>query len=480
MAARLKRYLDAENLLARCLEIAPNFAAADRNYATVLHRQHKNARALSVVDELLGGDSSNPTYRNLKAAILGGLGRYPESIDPNAALVEEFPDRADIWLNYGHALKTAGRRADSIAAYRRCIALAPQRGAPYWSLANLKTFRFDAADLEAMETQLRRVDLPDDERVQLHFAAGKAWEDANDVASAFNHYNRANQIRRQQISYCPERTTARVQRSRQLLTQAFFRERAGYGHPSRAPIFIVGLPRVGSTLLEQILASHSQVEGTMELPRLDFNCTVERFRERRFRVSEQPGSPERCGVPRTGSALPRSDACAAQDRRAVSYRQDAEQLRVRGIHSVDPAECENHRCASASDGVLSVHLQTALRAGPELRLSTCGPRQVLRDYVDLMSHFDDVLSGRVHRVHYESMVADTEGQVRALLEYCGLPFEAACLRFHENTRAVRTASSEQVRRPIYREALDSWRPFEPWLGPLAQGLGPALESYPMA
>ena len=210
VAARLERYQDSQNLLERCLELAPGFAAARRNYATVLHRQYKDEQALEQVDRLMAIDAQDPTYLNLKAAILGALGRYDESIDLYAGILARYPGQEKVWLNYGHALKTAGRQQDSIDAYRKCIALAPGSGAAYWSLANLKTFRFSQDDIEAMRTQLQRTDLTDDERVQFHFALGKALEDAKAYEASFDHYAQGNGLRRAQIGYDPDRTSASV------------------------------------------------------------------------------------------------------------------------------------------------------------------------------------------------------------------------------------------------------------------------------
>ena len=479
VAARLERYQDSQNLLERCLELAPGFAAARRNYATVLHRQYKDQQALEQVDQLLALDAQDPTYRNLKAAILGALGRYEESIEFYAGILARYPTQEKVWLNYGHALKTAGRQQDSIDAYRKCIALAPNSGAAYWSLANLKTFRFSSDDVKAMRTQLARTDLSDDERVQFHFALGKALEDAREYEGSFDHYARGNSLRRSQMGYDAERTTDRVRRSREILTAQFFDQRRGYGSDAPDPIFILGLPRSGSTLLEQILASHSAVEGTMELPDL---------------ISIARKLP---GTSGSGGRFPESLATlSAAECRALG-EQYLEQTRIQRktsapffidkmpnnfayvgfIQLVLPnakiIDARRHPIGCC----LSVFKQHFARGqGFAYDLDDLG--RYYRDYVALMAHFDRVLPGRVHRVIYETMVQDTEGEVRRLLDYCGLPFEEGCLRFYENARAVRTASSEQVRKPIFRDALEHWRHYEPWLDPLKTALGPTLEAYP--
>jgi tetratricopeptide (TPR) repeat protein len=479
VAARLERYTDAEHLLERCLQLAPGFTAARRNYATVLHRQYKDERALEEVNRLLAGDSRDPTYRNLKAAILGNLSRYDESIELYARVLAEYPHQEKVWLNYGHALKTAGRQQESIDAYRKCISLAPQSGAAYWSLANLKTFRFAPEDLDAMRAQLARTDLAEDERVHLSFAVGKALEDAREYDESFEAYSRGNALRHTRLGYDSGRTSARVQRCKQILTREFFEQRRGYGSTAADPIFIVGLPRAGSTLIEQILASHSAVEGTMELPDL-------------ISIARSLPGPS-ADVPRYPASLA---ALSANDCRALGERyldQTRVQRKAGAPFFIDKMPnnfpyigfiqlaLPNARIIDARRHPLgccfSVFKQHFAR-GQNFAYDLGDLGRYYRDYVELMAHFDEVLPGRVHRVIYERLIDDTEAQVRRLLEYCGLPFEEQCLRFYENDRAVRTASSEQVRQPIFRDALDHWRHFEAWLGPLKEALGPVLDCYP--
>lgn len=480
VAARLERYVDAENLLLRCLELAPGFAAARRNYAIVLHRQYKHLEALAQVERLLTAEPRDPTSRNLKAAILGALGRYDESIALYAEVLGEYPQQAKVWINYGHALKTAGRQEEGVAAYRRSIALLPGNGAAYWSLANLKTFRFAPSDIEAMRTQLAERALPHDDRLQLHFALGKALEDAGNYAESFEHYQKANSLRHATAGYDAERTTARVRRCREILTREFFDSRRSFGAKAADPIFIVGLPRAGSTLLEQILASHSAVEGTMELPDIISLARglAARSPERRFpfpavladlsadesralgeRYLSQTRIQRKSGTPFFIDKMPNNFAYLGFI-----------QLILPNARIID---ARRHPLACC----FSVFKQHFAR-GQEFGYDLTDLGRYYHDYVALMSHFDYILPGRVHRVIYERLVEDTEAEVRRLLDYCGLPFEGACLRFYENQRAVRTASSEQVRQPIFRDALEHWRHFEPWLDPLKVALGPVLTAYP--
>jgi len=481
VAARVGRNEDALNLLARCLELAPGFHAARQHYAMVLHRSNQPAQALQEIERLLANDPKNPAYRNLKAVVLCRVGDYEPAIAIYEDLVQRYPDNPRVWMSYGHALKTAGLGDRAIAAYRRSLELLPSFGEVWWSLANLKTFRFSLADLASMTGQLARTDLSDEDRLHLEFAAGKAREDAGGYAASFAHYARGNAIRRAQLHYSADETSARVRRACAHYTGDFFAARAGMGSPARDPIFVVGLPRAGSTLIEQILSSHSQVEGTMELPEV---ASITRGLRR------QGGSD---------SVMPYHDALAALDADALRtlgerylahtriQRKTSAPLfidkmpnnfmHIGLIHLMLPnakiIDARRHPLACC----FSAFKQHFAR-GQSFSYGLEDIGRYYRDYVRLMAHFDTVLPGRVHRVLYERMVADTEGEVRRLLDYCGLPFEDSCLRFFENPRPVHTASSEQVRRPIYREGVDHWRHFAPWLGPLEQALGPVLESYP--
>ncbi len=483
VAGRLRRYTDAENLLARCLELAPGFSAARQNYALVLHRQNKPGPALAELDRLLATDPRNPSLRNLKAAVLGSIGEYPAAIDLYAGLVAEYPAQPKVWMSYGHSLKTAGRTADSIGAYRRAVELQPGLGEAWWSLANLKTFRFSAADVALIRTQLARTDLGDDDRLHFGFALGKALEDEGEHAAAFASYADANRRRRAAVSYDADETTAYVQRARALFTPAFIAARAGSGADAPDPVFIVGLPRAGSTLVEQILASHPLVEGTMELP--DLVAIVRRLggRSRRTEPSRYPEvltdlAPDQLRA--LGDEY--LDRTRIQRKTGRPYFIDKlpnNWAHVGLIHLILPRakiiDARRHPLSCCFSG-----FRQHFARGQHFTYDLAELGRYYRDYVDLMAHFDGLLPGRVHRVIYERMVADTEGEVRRLLDYCGLPFDGRCLEFHLNDRAVRTASSEQVRRPIYQEGLEPWRPYEAWLGPLKAALGPVLEAYPAA
>lgn len=481
VAARLRRYGDAQTLLEHCLDLAPSFDAARHNYAVVLNRQGKAAAALPQVDALLAKEPRNPGYLNLKAAVLANLGDYAESIEVYEAVLKDFPRQPKIWMSYGHSLKTARRQDDSVAAYRRAIAMQPTLGEAYWSLANLKTFRFSDADVLVLRRALERVDLSDEDRLHFEFSLAKALEDAGSYEESFVHYAKGNAIRRALHPFNAAENTRYVSRCKRQYTADFFAARKSGGASSAEPIFIMGLPRAGSTLLEQILSSHSLVEGTMELP--DLPAIARELAERDGQDHEAPFF----------------DAVAALDPAELRglgerYLEATRHYRKSGapffidkmpnnwlyvglIHLILPnakiIDARRHPlgcCFSA--------FKQHFARGQNFSYDLEDLAAYYRDYVELMAHIDAVLPGRVHRVFYESTIDNTEAEVRRLLDYCALPFEEQCLRFYENERAVRTASSEQVRRPIFRDGMDHWRHFEPWLGPLEKALGSVLDSYP--
>jgi predicted Zn-dependent protease len=481
VAGRLRRYPEAQRLLERCLELAPSFDAARHNYALVLNRQGKADEALPHVERLLAREPRNPGYRNLHAAVLANLGDYLGSIRVYQAVLEEFPQQPKVWMSYGHSLKTTGRADDSIAAYRRAISMEPTLGEAWWSLANLKTFRFSDGDMSALRAALTRDDLADEDRLHFEFALAKALEDASCWEASFVHYARGNALRRQRHPYSADDHSRFVRCSRELFTAEFFAARAGAGTAAADPIFILGLPRSGSTLIEQILASHSMVEGTMELPDIpmiarelaarDGNEADGRFfeavaaltpaelRELGERYLARTRAVRRSGTPFFVDKMPNNCLYVGLI-----------QLMLPNARIIDARRHPLGCCLSC--------FKQHFARGQSFTYDLEDLGRYYRDYVALMAHFDAVLPGRMLRVFYESMIIDTEAQVRRLLEYCGLPYEEGCLRFYENERAVRTASSEQVRQPIFQDALEQWRHFEPWLGPLKSALGPVLTAYP--
>ena len=481
LAARIGRLQDAEHLLRRALELAPGFAPARSNLATVLYKQNRPAEAIAALAPLEGQDLE--ANQNLKAAALGRIGAYEEAIALYEAVLQRFPDQAKVWMSYGHLLKTVGRQADSVAAYRRALAVAPGLGEVWWSLANLKTVKFDAADVAAMEAALADPAIGEDDRFHLHFALGKAFEDARQAEPAFRHYAEGNRQRRALIDYDPADISTHVARSIAFFTPALFAAREGQGCEAPDPIFILGMPRAGSTLIEQILASHPEVEGTMELPDIP---AIAKQLGRRDAKDERSAYPE-CLAGLDADALRVLGESYLETTR-VQRRTDRpffiDKMPNNWAHAglirliLPNAKIVDARRHPLACCFSNFKQHFARGQGFTYDLAELGA--YYRDYVALMAHLDAVQPGRIHRVIHEALVDDPETEVRRLLDFLRLPFNSACLAFYENERAVRTASSEQVRRPLNREGFDQWRPFEPWLGPLGEALGPVLDSYPEA
>ncbi|HEX8058639.1 MAG TPA: sulfotransferase [Novosphingobium sp.] len=479
LAGRIGRNGDAEGLLRRALELAPAFVAARANLATVLHRQNKTAEALAELDRLTEEEPDNPGHANLRAAVLGRVGEFGAAITLYEEVLAQAPNQPKIWMSYGHALKTVGRTEDAIAAYRRATALRPAFGEAWWSIANLKTVKLDEADVAAMQGGLAGLgadpSATQDDRFHLDFALGKAMEDLGRPEAAFDHYAEGNALRRAVLPYEAGDTTEAVDAAIARFDAPFFAARAGAGCPAPDPIFILGLPRAGSTLIEQILSSHSQVEGTMELP--DIPALV-------GELGREGGYPHRLDGFEVSHWLALGERylerTRGQRREGKPYFIDKlpnNWLYVGLIHLILPnAKIIDARRHPLDCGYSNFRQHFARGQAFAYDLKDIG--RYYADYVRLMAHFDTVLPGRVHRVIHEHLLADPEAETRALLAALGLPFEEACLRFHENARAVRTASSEQVRRPINRDGEGQWRPVADRLGPLREGLGAVLDTYP--
>ncbi len=482
--SRMGRHEAAETVLDQALRLDPAHEGAQFAYAYALFHQQKGAAADAILQPLLTKHPSESAYLTLHAACLNLLGDFEAAIRINAGLAARYPRQPKVWLNYGHALRTVGRRDEAISAYKRCIALAPGLGEAYWSLADLKVAAFSPSEEAAMAAALDRTDLAPTDRLHLHYAAGKASEDRNEIARAFDHYAQGAALRRAAMPYHAEETTALTERSIALFTRSFF-DAAPPGCDASDPIFIVGLPRSGSTLVEQILASHSAVEGTMELA--DIGLIAKGLKSPLTDGSQRGGPPLQYPATLVGLG---ADARIALGER---YLADTRVHRPLGrpfftdkmpsnfqhiglIQLILPnARIIDVRRHPLGAGFSAFKQHFAQGQNFTYDLDDLG--RYYRDYVRLMDHVDRVLPGRVHRVIYEDLVQDTEAEVRRLLAYCALPFEDGCLRFHANDRAVRTVSSEQVRRPIFREGLEQWRKYEPYLDPLKAALGDALQHW---
>ena len=473
LAGRVGRWRDAEHLLRRAVELAPGWTAAKSNLALVLGRMGRPAEAMSLLDDVFEQEPDELGHWNLKAATLGRLGDFEQAVELYEGVLSRSPKQPGVWLSYGHMLKTIGRQAEGVAAYRQAIALKPVLGEAWWSLANLKTMKFDEADLVAMEEALKSPDISDEDRFHLDFAIGKALHDAGRADEAFAHYAAANALRLQSQPYRPDEVSSTVDRCiAQFTVDAFGGPAGGCADPD--PIFIVGMPRAGSTLIEQILASHSLVEGTSELP--DIPALVRKAGLYPKGILEASIDQRRAlgeEYLRRASVQRRTDRPFFIDKLPNNW------MFVPFIQLILP----NAKIIDARRhplGCCFSNFRQHFARGQAFTYDLDHVGRYYADYVRLMGHVDAVLPRNVHRAFYEQVVEDTEGEVRRLLDFCGLKFEPHVLEFYKTERAVRTASSEQVRQPIYRDATAEWRRYENFLGPLKDALGPVLSAYPNA
>jgi tetratricopeptide (TPR) repeat protein len=473
---------DAKNLLERCLDLAPDYHLARNNYAIVLLRRQELTAALDQVEILLKIDPRNPNYLILKGSILVRMGDHLSAIKIYEVVLKYYPNQAAPQLNYGHTLKTVGRLDEAILAYRKAIELSPSMGEAYWSLANLKTYRFSDADIVNMQAAIQSEGGDAGDQSHLGFALGKALEDRGDFDGAFKYYQRGNAIRRINHRFDPRKNIYNTARQIHTCNTELFESRKGVGCTAPDPIFIVGLPRAGSTLLEQILASHSAVEGTAELTDIIAISRKLANRKREHSAGDYPEILETL-TPEKFLALGEGYLASTRIQRSgTPYFIDKMPnnfLHIGLIHLILPnskiIDARRHPMAGCFAGFKQLFAQ-----GQTFTYDLEHIGYYYRNYVKVMDHWDTVLPGRVLRVQYEDVVADTEQQIRRILDYCELPFEEQCLRFYDTDRAIRTPSSEQVRQPIFTEGLEQWRNFEKHLDPLKEALGPLLERYPIS
>ncbi|MGH6888851.1 MAG: tetratricopeptide repeat-containing sulfotransferase family protein [Rhizomicrobium sp.] len=479
---RASQYESAEEILARALEIAPSFRSGRHDLVRALQQQMKHDDEIRVLDILLQDDPDNPDYRALRASALSASGNAQEAVAACEGMVRAEPGRPEYRLSHARALRGAGRREECVSAFREAIRLKPGFGEAWWGLADLKTFRFAPDDLEAMRVQLAAADLSYESRLHLRFALGKALEDLGAYEESFDQYRRGNALVRLENPYDAEAIAENVGREKRQFTRDFFLAHDGQGCLSAEPIFIVGVARSGSTLIEHILASHSSVEGSGELPPLTTLV-------RRLEAKHADAARDESGAPgplqgEDFNALGQEylDRCRKYRKQARPHFTDKMLSNFHHlglICAIFPKariiDIRRHPLACCFSNFKQIF---PYRQGPSYELADMG--RYYRGYVELMAHFDRALPDRVHRVIYESLVRDPEREIGRLLEYCGLPFEDACLRFYETRRNVLTVSSEQVRQPLYADSIETWRHFEPWLGPLKTALGPVLDAWPAA
>ncbi|WP_188109797.1 tetratricopeptide repeat-containing sulfotransferase family protein [Pseudohalioglobus sediminis] len=470
---------DAEALLRRAIAIAPDFHQALGNLGRILIENGKSEEAAEIYERWVELKPDNDEAWSGLGRARAHLGEVEAAATAYRESIRLNPDVASVHMALAHMLKTIGKQEEALAAYRESVRIKPSLGESYWSMANLKIFHFEPEEVDAMETQLAGGEVSEQGQVNFHFALGKAYEDERNYDKAWHHYHKGNQLQRTRVDYDPVENEMHLQKLRDVFTAERMAESRDWGHPDAAPIFIVGMPRSGSTLIEQILASHSQVEGTAELPNL-------------AAIATGTGKYRHDGLvyPSTvNSFTPRDFAAYGKE-----YLQQVQRHRVEGapffidkmpnnfIHvgwiamTLPNAKIINTR-RHPLDSCLGVYKQLFAK-GQHFTYDTFELAEFYHTYVDIMDHWHEVLPGRVLDVHYEDTVTDLEQQVRKILDYCELPFEDNCLRYYETERAVKTASSEQVRQPIYTSALGLWQKYEKHLGEWQEVLGDVIDDLP--
>lgn len=461
---------DAEFLLESAVAFAPDDLQLRLDYIDVLRRRQNFARAHEEAEALYARDPDNPLFQSRLAIEAMQTGAYARGLALFDAVLEKLPDDPASLTSKGHALKTIGERGPAVASYRAAITAKPDHGDAWYALANLKTYRFDDAQIAAMQREAARDDLAFMDQVHLAFALGKALEDRGDYAASFAQYDRGNALKRAQTRYSADAMTAELARQREVCSADLFARHAACGHDAPDPIFILGLPRAGSTLLEQILASHSQIDGTLELPNI--LALAHRLRGRKAGATLYPQvlhDLEPAHFAQFGREFIENTRIHRQGARFFIDKMPNNFRHIGLIHLILP----NAKIIDARRDPMDCCFSGFKQLFAEGQEFTYGLGEIGRyyaDYVQLMDHWDAVLPGKVLRVQHEDVLDDLGSETRRMLDFIGLPFEDACLDFHRTSRAVRTASSEQVRKPINRKGQGAWRPFERWLNPLKDSL----------
>ena len=464
---------DAEFLLESAHRLDPKNVRVHVDYIQALRKRQKSGQALEQAKRLLETSPDNPQFQSIYAIECMQTGDYEGALSLFDRVLERIPGDPITFTSKGHAYKTHGQYDKAVASYRAALASQPQYGEAWYSLSNLKVYSFSDRELERMHAQARNDDLPHADRVHLSFALGKAYEDRNDFETSLRFYEQGNRSKRTASTYDADKMTEELRAQHRVCTAEMLSRGTRAGHSAGDPIFVVGLPRAGSTLLEQILSSHSRVDGTLELPNI---LSLSQQLRRRGRSGTEPDYP---GILATLSdeelhqfgqqyiddtRIHRRSAPFFVDKMPNNFRH------IGLIHLILPnakiIDARRHPMACGFSGYKQLFAE-----GQQFTYDLADLGQYYRDYVELMDHWDAVLPGKVLRVQYENVVGDLETQVRRILDHCGLEFEPNCLSFHRTDRAVRTPSSEQVRQPIFKSGLDYWRNYEPWLDPLKDALG---------
>jgi len=466
---------DAEFLLESAVAFEPDNIQVRLDYMDVLRKRQKFERSRDEAEALYRRDPESPLFQSHLAIESMQTGDYTRAFELFDAVLAKLPDDPATLTSRGHALKTTGQQDEAVASYRAAIAAKPDHGDAYYALANLKTYRFTEGEIAAMREQVARPEIAFMDRVHLTFALGKAHEDREEYEASFGFYEEGNALKRRQTRYDADRMSEELKAQEEVCTSDLFAAKQGAGDPARDPIFILGLPRAGSTLLEQILASHSQIDGTLELPNV--LALAHRLRGRKAGQSRYPQVlhdltlEQLTGFGRdflANTRIHRQGAPFFIDKMPNNFRH------IGLIHLILPNATIIDARRDPMDCCFSGFKQL-FAEGQDFTYGLTEIGRYYADYVALMDHWDRVLPGKVLRVRHEDVLDDLEGQTRRMLDHIGLPFEEACLEFHRTARAVRTASSEQVRRPINRSGQGAWKPYEPWLGDLKTALGPLAD-----
>ena len=481
IGTRLGQYKDAAHLLERCLQLAPDFHTARLHYANALSKQRKYQNALVEIKRVGHPVCESFMAVTLRANILSQLGDHEEAVRLYQTLThnKQYPPPPRVFVSLAHGLKTLGKQDEAVTAYRQALIGDPLLGEAYWSLANLKTVTFTAKDIKAMRKAAADKHITREDFFHLSFALGKALEDKGEYEESFLHYKRGNMIKKRLIKYNRNRHYKDAQRLKAFFTPALFKEKAKQGNMAKDPIFILGLPRAGSTLLEQILASHSQIDGTHELSEI---ISIAR------RLGGKKSAPEKTQYPHILNQFePQqlADLGAEYIERTKVYRAGAPYFidkmpnnfsHIGLIHLILPNAKIIDARRNPMDCCFSVFKQLFAR-GQHFSYSLQDIAHYYKNYVDLMRHWQKTLPNRILLVCHEDVLFDTETQIKRLLDFCNLPFEESCVRFYETKRAVRTASSEQVRQPINTKGFETWRNFENHLAPVQAILGDLQTDY---
>lgn len=460
---QLKVYQDAEFLLESCIELHPNHQKAGIEYLRLLAKMGKFQTVLEIAEQLLKTAPTNTVIRTAKANALVGIGELDAAISIYQELLTENVNQASIYLLLGHALKAQGKQQEAVLAYQQAYNENPSFGDAFWSLANTKTYTFTDSELASMQAIAKDSATSKDDKVHTLFALGKAFEDKKQYADSFDYYQQGNALKQLQYGYNAEFIERQVEEQIRTCTAEFFAMRKDVGCSRTDPIFIVGLPRAGSTLLEQILASHSQVDGTMELHNV--MGLVSRLRGQTNRYPDVLPQLQNDYFKQFGEQYIKDSRVYRRGGMFFIDKMPNNFLHIGLIKCMLPhakiIDARRNPMACCFGG-----FKQLFGEGQEFTYDLTNIGRYYRAYEKLMAHWDNVLPGYVLRVNNEDVIADLEGQVRRILAFCGLPFEDACLRFHETQRVIKTPSSEQVRQPVNAKGVDLWKHYKAHLTPL--------------